>query len=339
MEAQLDILKEEGIRVYSVGIGTQIGAPIPLKSGGFKKDRLGEVVVTQLQEGLLKTISSETGGAYIRSVGGAGDTRELVSALNAQLELSAQGKRREKIWNERYQWPLGAGLFLLFGAAFLSDGKRASALLVFLLITSAPTVQAAEAEGLDVRDPRALWSLALSQQAEGQYEEAYRSFSEVADRAVDPVLRVGARYNAGNAAYGAGRLDEAVQAWDRALELNPELVAAQTNAESVRQEIARRLEVPPEEQKPQDGENEEGEEDQKDGEREPSEEEEQQEEALAPESSKENPEEAPSDKEEAQALMEGVQEMSKEEAMRLLEAVEEGRPYVVVPGNSSEKDW
>ena len=38
-------------------------------------------------------------------------------------------------------------------------------------------------------------------------------------------------------------------------------------------------------------------------------------------------------------LMEGVQDLTEEEALRLLEAVEEGRPYVVVGGDSSEKDW
>jgi len=361
IDVQLKALVDEGVRVYSIGIGTESGAPIPNERGGFKKDR-GEVIITQLQEGLLKQVASETGGAYIRSVGGASDTRELVSALNAQLRASAQGSAREKVWNERFQWPLGAALFLLLCAAFLGETrftskKRATALVLLLAVGIPQAAHAVEEQAVDVRDPRALWSLAQRQMQANEHEQAYRTFSEIADRAVDPAIRLGARYNAGNAAYGAGRLDEAVQAWDRALELDPSLDAAQKNADAVRQEIAQRLqEPPPEEEESQDGEpsedsqdgdqEEEGEDSQEDqssseGEREEKEQEEQeeQEDGEMPEATSEDPEETASDMEEAQALMEGVQEMSEEEAMRLLEAVEEGRPYVVVPGKSSEKDW
>ena len=53
----------------------------------------------------------------------------------------------------------------------------------------------------------------------------------------------------------------------------------------------------------------------------------------------ENEEESEAGSSSGSELMEGVQELTQEEALRLLEAVEEGRPYVVVGGESSEKDW
>jgi Ca-activated chloride channel family protein len=196
---------------------------------------------------------------------------------------------------------------------------------------------------------------------DGDFEEAYRGFSEVADRALDPVLRKGARYNAGNAAYGAGKLEDALSAWERVIEADPEFEPAQRNAEAVRQEIAQRLQETPPEQDPSDnsdegedsedsepedsdssedsenqdsesGESEEGEE----GEREPPAQEEQNESGEMPELAEGEADEPPSNE---APLVEGVQEMTEEEAMRLLEGVEEGRPYVVVGGESSENDW
>jgi Ca-activated chloride channel family protein len=355
LDTQMTAIREAGVRIYSVGIGTEAGAPIPNANGGFKKNRQGEVIITKLQEPTLKQLAEDSGGAYLHSVGGASDTRELVGALNAQLQASSQGQTREKIWNERFQWPLGLAILLLFFAAFSSDARWASGLLLVWGLALPGPAQAEET--VDVRDPRTLWSLALNQTQSGDHEEAYRTFSEIAERAIDPQLRLGARYNAGNAAYGAGRLEQAVQAWDQALEMDPSLESAQKNSEAVRQEIAQRLqEPPPEEQEPEDSEDgEEGEEGEEqdensesegdeenqssDGEREPSEpketEDEQQEDDAMPEASGEPPE----GEEEEQPLAQGVQEMSPEEALRLLEAVEEGRPFVVVPGNSSQKDW
>ena len=361
IDKQLAAIQDAGVRIYSVGIGSATGAPIPNATGGFKKDRHGEVIITQLQEAMLKRLASESGGAYLHSVGGASDTRELVAALNAQLQASVQGKTREKVWNERFQWPLGLALLVLFMVAFTRDARPVVGLLLVLAMAAPGSAFAAEAEAeaeaVDVRDPRALWSLALENSKAGKHEQAYRTFSEIAERAIDPALRLGARYNAGNAAYGAGRLEQAVQAWEQALELDPTLEAAQKNAEAVRQEIAQRLqEPPPEEENPEDSEDsedgedgEEGEEqesDSQDSESEPSEGErdaadpdEEEEAGEMPEPSEADGEESPEKAGEEQPLAQGVQEMSPEEAMRLLEAVEEGRPFVVVPGNSSEKDW
>ena len=127
LTGELARLNEEGVRVYSVGIGSLAGAPIPNEGGGFKKDRQGEVVMTKLDETTLKRIASDTEGAYVQSTGGASDTREIVGALNRQLAAGLR-QRREKIWNERFQWPLGGAIALLFvGSLFRSRRAGVSA--------------------------------------------------------------------------------------------------------------------------------------------------------------------------------------------------------------------
>jgi Ca-activated chloride channel family protein len=65
--------QEAKIRIYTIGFGTKEGAPIPLRSeegnkvSGFKKDRNGEVVISKLNEDLLRQIAVETGGLYFPS--------------------------------------------------------------------------------------------------------------------------------------------------------------------------------------------------------------------------------------------------------------------------------
>ena len=301
----------------------------------------------------------------MKSIGGAGDTREVVQALNNQLVASSQGQHREKIWDERFQWPLATAVFLFFGAALVSDKRTRTLILLVALCwgIEAPDAQAqAEDQVVDVRNPRDLWALAEIQMREGRYEEAYRGFTELADRALDQSMKKGARYNAGNAAYGAGKLEEALTAWDRVLESDPDFEPAKRNADAVRQEIAQRLqEEPPEEQPSEDSEDSENSEDGESSEDSPPEESESEPSEEDSESSEEGEREEEADPSEAQdesgempelaegesgdtppeeaPLVEGVQEMSVEEAMRLLEGVEEGKPYVVVGGESSEKDW
>ena len=58
---------EMGIRVFTIGVGSPEGKPIPLKEGGLLKDRNGEIVVTRLDEDILKQIAEVGGGAYVRA--------------------------------------------------------------------------------------------------------------------------------------------------------------------------------------------------------------------------------------------------------------------------------
>ena len=58
---------EMGIRVFTIGVGSPEGKPIPLKEGGLLKDRNGEIVLTRLDEDILKQVAEVGGGAYVRA--------------------------------------------------------------------------------------------------------------------------------------------------------------------------------------------------------------------------------------------------------------------------------
>lgn len=57
---------ELGIRVYTIGIGSQHGQPIPM-DGELMKDKDGNIVVTRLDEEILKQVAKAGNGAYVHA--------------------------------------------------------------------------------------------------------------------------------------------------------------------------------------------------------------------------------------------------------------------------------
>ncbi len=137
----------------------------------------------------------------------------------------------------------------------------------------------------------------------GKLDDAERTFTEVAASATDPGLKSRALYGLGNTTWASGRLEDAIKAFEGALDANPDDEDARFNLELARQELERRQqqaqdqqqqqqdgEQPPEdqpqdgEQEPQDGEQEpqDGEQEQQEGEQTPQDGEQQQEPSGAP---------------------------------------------------------
>ncbi len=76
-------IKNSGLSVFTVGIGTPEGAPIPLtdeqgKPVGHLMDEKGSVVITRLNEPLLKKLSAQTGARYLRATQDESDIERLV---------------------------------------------------------------------------------------------------------------------------------------------------------------------------------------------------------------------------------------------------------------------
>ena len=106
----------EGIRIYTIGIGSDAGAPIPNlgSRGGFKKDRKGEVVLTKLDEITLQKIALKTNGAYVRSVTGDMDLKKIyLENILQKVEKREFKAERRKIWQQRFQWFIFLGLVFM----------------------------------------------------------------------------------------------------------------------------------------------------------------------------------------------------------------------------------
>lgn len=111
-ESRVDTLRERGIRVISLGIGTAEGAMLPDGSGGFVKDERGAVVLSRLNNVTLEDLARRTQGAYRD----ASSWVDLATLLAQTVEAGRAGefteqRRARRI--ERFQWLLGPGFFFL----------------------------------------------------------------------------------------------------------------------------------------------------------------------------------------------------------------------------------
>ncbi len=345
---------EDGVRIFAMGVGTVDGAPIPLSAGGFKKDNDGNLVLTRLGESVLQEVAKIGQGAYVRSVAGSADVRAIYDdEIVGKLKRSEQLVRREKVWLERFQWPLGIA-WVLSILAFVVRGRGGlAALLVVSAISAAPahaaptTIEALSAEQVsqpDNMDVASQLGEALFQA--GRFNEAEEVLRSVADRSTDSEAKARARYNAGLAAYRGGRLTSALEAWQRVLQDQPDHAAAGKNAAAVQAEIQKRLgEEPP----PQDGENQDSSDDSEqseesesspdnDGTREPSKDKPPGDTGAEPEPPE--PSDGAEDTAKTPTPPAEMREISAQEAERMFDAVEEGDPRVVInPASKGGKDW
>jgi Ca-activated chloride channel family protein len=119
---------KEGIKTYTIGVGTLKGGRIPIKRRGvtesYKRDIQGEVVITRLNEKTLKNIASEGNGEYIDGT----VTEEAVEFIKNRLSVMDKTEFEAKKFSEyqdQFQWFLGLGIFLLLLDVFLLERKTA----------------------------------------------------------------------------------------------------------------------------------------------------------------------------------------------------------------------
>lgn len=116
------IAKEQGIRIYTIGIGTPEGAPIQI-DGEFVKDENDEMVVSKLNEQMLEQIASITEGAYVRATKQSIGLEEIVKSIN-EMEKSELSTVRYEEYNEQYQYLLAVALVLLLLDNFILSRRN-----------------------------------------------------------------------------------------------------------------------------------------------------------------------------------------------------------------------
>ena len=116
------VAKEQGIRIYTIGIGTPEGAPIKI-DGEFVKDEDGQMVVSKLGEQMLEQIASITEGAYVRATKQSIGLDEIVKSIN-DMEKSELSTVRYEEYNEQYQYLLAVALVLLLLDNFILSRRN-----------------------------------------------------------------------------------------------------------------------------------------------------------------------------------------------------------------------
>ena len=120
--------KENEIKIFAIGIGKDIGAPIPNSepgAPGFKKDVNGEVILTKLDEPTLQKMALETGGSYVRSVTGDMDLQKIyLESIKNKVNKKGIKTERKRVWHERFQWMIFIALLCLTAGYFPSSSRE-----------------------------------------------------------------------------------------------------------------------------------------------------------------------------------------------------------------------
>jgi Ca-activated chloride channel family protein len=128
-QAAAEEAKQAGVAIYSIGVGTAAGEPIPLRDErgnvtGYKKDETGSVVVSRLDEETLRQVSGTTGGQYFRATPAEEEVEKIVQAVSGMDKKEFESKVY-LTYVDRFQIPLGIGLFFIFVESLISDAKSA----------------------------------------------------------------------------------------------------------------------------------------------------------------------------------------------------------------------
>jgi len=121
-----ELAAKNNITIYSIGVGTEKGSPIPIKKNGivmsYKKDINGEVVITKLNRNYLENISDKTQGKYI-------DGSVTENVINDIIEILENTEKKEfetqkfSAFNDQFQWFIFIGFILIVLDIFMRDGK------------------------------------------------------------------------------------------------------------------------------------------------------------------------------------------------------------------------
>ena len=227
-------------------VGTESGAPIPVPERGFLRDG-DQVIITRATMEELQTTVRATGGQAMPVTTSNGDIRQL--RLRAEDHDQWQASTEERTTTRRQDdgywllwlalplgligWRRGALALVAFSLAWVPSGPARA--LDWDGLWQTPEQRApqlieedpASAAG-KLTDP--LWR-GTALYRDDQYDSAANAFAngDSAD----------AHYNRGNALARAGKPEAALDAWQKALEKNPDHDAARQNREVIRDFLER----------------------------------------------------------------------------------------------------
>jgi Ca-activated chloride channel family protein len=243
LQEQIRQLAAGGYQLLVLGVGSEEGAPIPLPDGGFMKDQAGNIVLAARHTAQMEQAAHSGGGLYRSLVADESDIDALLAAVDGGGSMGSgkaiNGQTSDE-WQEEGPWLL-LPVLLISLFAF----RRGVLLLAVVLVLPVP--REGMAAGLDT-----LW-LNRDQQAQQALQQG--ESKRAAELFADPAWRAAARYksgdyqqaadelagiegaeasyNRGNALAQMGKLEEALKAYEEALQRQPGMADAAFNRDRV----------------------------------------------------------------------------------------------------------
>jgi len=259
-EEELDFVQDNNISIYSIGIATKEGAPIPTKEGYLTNEN-GDIVTVQLNSS-LKDLSVKSGGGYIDYTLDDTDIDAILNRINFQSEKEKLNIQKVTIYTELFYYPLALGLFfLLIALSSFPTRKKKSILSVLCIVVSfsfLPTdsyaytfnfehidkanelyekkeyEKASDSYRKVATNNESLYNLANSLYKEKKYQEAVDLYSQIIT--TDEMLESQKLHNLGNSYVQMNNLEKAKEMYEKSLNISHDK-ETQENLERVKKAL------------------------------------------------------------------------------------------------------
>jgi Ca-activated chloride channel family protein len=240
MKEVSEIFNDSLFRLSVLGVGTEEGAPIQLTNGELLKDSRGAIVVPKLTVNNLKSLSRSSGGRYAPMQADDSDITYLVEQTLIEQDPDKNEEAEPESFGDKWQ-EMGPYLLLLILPFAAYSFRRGIVTVVFIGVLlpayspqaradwwqdmwKTPDQQAMQAYNKNEYEQAAntfdnpLWQGTAHYKNEN-YQAALESFSQVEPSDEN---YTDAMYNTGNALAQLGEADQAIAAYDKVLEQQPE---------------------------------------------------------------------------------------------------------------------
>jgi Ca-activated chloride channel family protein len=128
VQAAVEKARNAGVIIYTVGIGSPEGKPIPVRDEKgdiveYRKDPDGQVVISRLDERSLAQIASETVGEYFRATTSESELDQIYDEIS-RMEKKQLESRLYQNFEDQFQYPLALAIFCLVAEVLISERRR-----------------------------------------------------------------------------------------------------------------------------------------------------------------------------------------------------------------------
>ena len=249
--------KDEGMRVYVLGVGSTNGAPIPITgTGNYMTDRAGNTVMSALNEEMCKQVAQAGGGAYIHVENNSAAQQQLDSELD-KLAKKETSTTVYSEFDEQFQAVGILVLLLLIIEICILDrrnpllkrvslfGKRKVVAVVLVMLAMSASAQTdrqyirqgnklfrsgdysnaevsyRKAIEKNPKNPQAVYNLGNALMAQKKDSAAVAQFESASKLETNPLRKAKAFHNMGVVCQSHKMYGEAIEAYKNALRLNP----------------------------------------------------------------------------------------------------------------------
>jgi Ca-activated chloride channel family protein len=112
---QVNSMRDQGITLHTLGIGTAGGGPVPARIGqsDLMRDSKGKIIESKLNQALLQRLAQAGGGQYLEADFRDLDSRRILELSSSGSGIPTRSQEKTRIWNERFYWLLLPFMVLL----------------------------------------------------------------------------------------------------------------------------------------------------------------------------------------------------------------------------------